>query len=157
MRILAKPAAVAAALTLGIAPAALASSPGTHGRSQSAPGHTRSQQTSSTDTTSTATTPTPANNGKAYGRLCQGESKKHVAGQKGTPFSNCVTDMAHLAHSSTSTPTSQGSGTGKSNPARACANESKKHVAGQKGTPFSQCVSAAAKLLGAHATTSSGS
>jgi hypothetical protein len=74
--------------------------------------------------------------------LCQGESKKHVAGQKGTPFSNCVTDMAHLAKSSQSGNSSQ------TNPAKACANESKKHVAGQKGTPFSQCVSAAAKLLG---------
>ena len=26
---------------------------------------------------------------KAYGKFCQGESKKHVAGQKGTPFSQC--------------------------------------------------------------------
>jgi hypothetical protein len=86
--------------------------------------------------------PSSSNNGKAFGRLCQGESKNHVAGQKGTPFSNCVTDMAHLAHSS------QGSNRGQTNPARACANESKKHVAGQKGTPFSQCMSAAAKLRG---------
>ncbi|HEY5189448.1 MAG TPA: hypothetical protein VII87_10470 [Solirubrobacteraceae bacterium] len=26
----------------------------------------------------------------AYGKDCQSESKKHVAGQKGTPFSECV-------------------------------------------------------------------
>jgi hypothetical protein len=73
---------------------------------------------------------------KAYGRFCQGESKKHVAGQKGTPFRQCVTAMAKLA-------------TGKtSNPARACAKLSHKHVAGMKRTPYSQCVVAAAKLRG---------
>jgi hypothetical protein len=71
---------------------------------------------------------------KAYGVYCKGESKKHVDGQKGTPFSQCVTAMAKLA-------------TGKTSSARrACKGESKKHVSGQKGTPFSQCVSAAAKL-----------
>src|SRR6185437_2602895 len=151
MRIPAKLTAATAAITLGLTSAALASDPGTHGRSQSAPGHNRSQATSSTGTTTGASsTPTPTNNGKAFGRLCQGESKKHVAGQKGTPFSKCVTDMAHLAQSSQSGGTSQTTTGSQSttNPARACANESKKHVAGQKGTPFSQCVSAAAKLLG---------
>ena len=71
---------------------------------------------------------------KAYGFYCQGESKKHVDGQKGTPFSQCVTAMAKLANGNTNSP------------AKACAGESKKHVDGQKGTPFSQCVSAAAKL-----------
>ena len=72
---------------------------------------------------------------KAYGRLCQGQSKKHVAGTPGTPFSKCVTDMAKVANGSAT------------NPRTACKNESKKHVAGQHGTPFSQCVSGAAKLL----------
>jgi hypothetical protein len=71
---------------------------------------------------------------KAYGRYCQGESKKHVDGQKGTPFSQCVTAMAKLANGNTD------------NPAKACKGESKKHVDGEKGTPYSQCVSAAAKL-----------
>jgi hypothetical protein len=71
---------------------------------------------------------------KAYGRLCQKESKKHVAGQKGTPFSQCVTAMARLATHETD------------NPAKACATLSKKHVAGQSGTPYSKCVAAAAKL-----------
>ena len=28
--------------------------------------------------------------GNAYGKLCQDQSKKHVKGEKGTPFSNCV-------------------------------------------------------------------
>ena len=152
MRLPVKLTAATAAVTLGLASAALASGPGTHGRSQSAPGHNRS--TSTTTTTGTSSTPSPTNNGKAYGRLCQGESKKHVAGQKGTPFSKCVTDMAHMAkslqssNSSQSGNSSQNGSRGQTNPARVCANESKKHVAGQKGTPFSQCVSAAAKLRG---------
>lgn len=77
--------------------------------------------------------PLPAK-AKAYGVYCNKESKQHVAGQPGTPFSKCVTAMAKLTSNDTS------------NPAHACAAESKKHVAGQPGTPFSKCVSAAAKL-----------
>jgi hypothetical protein len=77
----------------------------------------------------------PPREAKAYGRYCQNQSKKHVAGQKGTPFSQCVTAMAKLA-------------TGKTNsPKTACAPMSKKHVAGEKGTPYSRCVAAGAKLL----------
>lgn len=72
---------------------------------------------------------------KAYGKYCQTESKKHVAGTPGTPFSACVTAMAKVSNGSTH------------NPRTACKAESKKHVAGQHGTPFSQCVSGAAKLL----------
>jgi hypothetical protein len=71
---------------------------------------------------------------KSFGFYCQNESKKHVDGQKGTPFSQCVHAMAQLANGSTD------------NPSKACAGESKKHVEGEKGTPFSRCVSAAAKL-----------
>jgi len=84
---------------------------------------------------------TPAGNqykqptGHAYGFYCQNQSKLHVAGTPGTPFSACVTAMAKLAH-----------GTTKS-PKVACAAESKKHVAGKPGTPFSLCVSAGAQLL----------
>jgi hypothetical protein len=72
---------------------------------------------------------------KAYGKLCQDQSKKHVAGTPGTPFSKCVTDMAKLASGKTD------------NPRVACKDESKKHVAGTPGTPFSNCVKAGAKLL----------
>ena len=72
---------------------------------------------------------------KAYGRYCKGQSKKHVKGEKGTPFSKCVTAMAKLANGSTK------------NPRTACKSESKKHVKGEKGTPFSKCVSGGAKLL----------
>jgi hypothetical protein len=34
--------------------------------------------------------------GKAYGKYCSTESKKHVDGQKGTPFSKCVSAAARL-------------------------------------------------------------
>jgi RNA polymerase sigma factor (sigma-70 family) len=39
----------------------------------------------------------PAAKAKAYGVHCQGESKKHVAGQKGTPYSQCIKAAAKLA------------------------------------------------------------
>jgi hypothetical protein len=90
-----------------------------------------------TQTPTTETPPGPSasadTKAKAYGKHCQGQSKKHVAGQKGTPFSQCVTAMAKVATSQT-------------NPTTACKTLSKKHVAGQKGTPYSRCVVAAAKL-----------
>src|SRR5437868_2833401 len=94
----------------------------THGNSHSTPGPSASLEAKA----------------KAYGKVCDKESKKHVAGQKGTPFSQCVTAMAKLATGATKSP------------AKACAGMSKKHVAGQKGTPYSQCVVAAAKLKGAN-------
>jgi hypothetical protein len=75
-------------------------------------------------------------NAKAFGKLCSTESKRHVAGQKGTPFTQCIAAMKKAA-------------SGKANsPGQACKGMSKKHVAGMKGTPFSQCVVAAAHLLG---------
>jgi hypothetical protein len=77
--------------------------------------------------------PLPAK-AKAYGHYCQNQSKKHVAGQKGTPFSQCVTAMAKLASGQTNSPKA------------ACSALSKKHVAGEKGTPYSRCVAAGAKL-----------
>jgi hypothetical protein len=72
--------------------------------------------------------------GHAYGFYCQNQSKVHVAGTPGTPFSTCVTAMAKLAAGTAPTPKA------------ACATESKKHVAGKPGTPFSLCVSAGAQL-----------
>jgi hypothetical protein len=71
---------------------------------------------------------------KAYGVHCRGFSKKHVKGQKGTPFSNCVTAMAKAA--------TVPSRTAKA----ACKGFSKTHVKGQKGTEFSRCVVAAAQV-----------
>jgi hypothetical protein len=73
--------------------------------------------------------------GHAYGYYCQTESKTHVAGTPGTPFSKCVTAMTKLAGGATSSPKT------------ACAAESRKHVAGKTGTPYSLCVSGGAKLL----------
>jgi hypothetical protein len=73
--------------------------------------------------------------GHAYGFYCQNQSKTHVAGTPGTPFSACVTAMAKLASGATTSPKA------------ACANESKKHVAGKPGTPYSLCVVAGAQLL----------
>jgi hypothetical protein len=141
-------AMVTATVALGASPAlALAD----HGNSANAPAGV------STTVTAPPTTTPPVNHGTAhkqstpgpsaslptrahaYGRLCQGQSKTHVAGTPGTPFSKCVTDMAKLANGSTS------------NPRTACKDESKKHVAGTPGTPFSKCVSGAAKLLQAKA------
>ncbi len=71
---------------------------------------------------------------KAYGVYCRGFSKKHVQGQKGTPFSNCVTAMAKAATVSSTTAKS------------ACKGFPKTHVKGQTGTEFSRCVVAAAKV-----------
>ncbi len=71
---------------------------------------------------------------KAYGVYCKGESRKHVAGEKGTPFSQCVTAMAKAAENE------------KLTARQACKGLSKKHVKGEKGTAFSRCVTAAAKL-----------
>jgi hypothetical protein len=71
---------------------------------------------------------------KAYGRYCQGESKKHVKGEKGTAFSRCVTAMARAANND------------NLSPGQACKGTSRKHVKGEKGTPFSRCVKAAAQL-----------
>lgn len=115
MSITSKLAVVAATLALGALPAVAVGATGAH------PNHS-----------GTHTTPSKA---KAYGKFCQGESKQHVAGMPGTPFSDCVNDMAKLANGSVT------------NPAKACKNESKKHVAGQRGTPYSVCVSGAKKLL----------
>jgi hypothetical protein len=33
---------------------------------------------------------------EAYGVYCRGESKQHIKGEKGTPFSQCVTAAAKL-------------------------------------------------------------
>jgi hypothetical protein len=92
------------------------------------PGHGAAGATGATGATGAAP------HGKAYGWYCRNESKKHVPGQKGTPFSQCVTAMAKLKNGKSSSP------------AAACANLSKTHTPGQPGTPYSRCVSAGAKL-----------
>ena len=77
----------------------------------------------------------------AYGKFCQTQSKKHVAGQKGTPFSQCVTALAKADKNDAITAR------------EACKALSKKHVAGQKGTPFSKCVVGVAQLRKSQAPT----
>ncbi len=72
---------------------------------------------------------------RAYGVSCRDQSKKHVAGQPGTPFSRCVAAMAKLASGKTASPQA------------ACASLSRRHAPGERGTPFSRCVAAGAKLL----------
>jgi hypothetical protein len=71
---------------------------------------------------------------KAYGVYCKNQSKKHVNGEKGTPFSQCVNAMAKAANNE------------KLAPGKACKGMSKKHVKGQQGTEFSRCVKGVAKL-----------
>ena len=133
-------ATTAAVLALLAGPGLAAGDPpagspsGDHSQAGSHPAVTApSAATPSAETPPPGPNASPATKAKAYGKHCQGQSKKHVAGQKGTPFSQCVTAMAKVA-------------TGKANPTTACKTLSKKHVAGQKGTPYSRCVVAAAKL-----------
>jgi hypothetical protein len=133
-----KLAIIPAVLALGAAPALALADPPSHPSGPPA-----------SVTTGKPTTPGPKaslpTKAKAYGTYCKAESKKHVSGMKGTPFSQCVTAMAKLA-------------TGTTSSARtACKAESKKHVSGEKGTPFSRCVSAAAKLKADQADDSSAS
>ena len=134
MKLQIKIAAVLGALTLAVAPAmAIASQPTNPGQ-----GHGQSKGPQYTPQTPAPVTPGPSaglpEKAKAYGVYCQGWSKKHVAGQKGTPFSQCVTAMAKAASEDALTP------------GQACKGISHKHVKGEKGTPFSRCVVAAAKL-----------
>ena len=134
MRFSTKTIALTAVLALSAVPAfALPAQVPSNQGTQHAPANPGSQSTT------TPVTPGPNASakakGKAYGTYCATQSKKHVAGQKGTPFSQCVTAMAKLASGKTTNPTT------------ACKTLSKKHVAGEHGTPFSRCVSAAAKLL----------
>jgi hypothetical protein len=130
MKLHSKIAVLPAVLALAVAPAAAMGAPAhPTGKPADTPGPH-------------ATLPAKA---KAYGRYCKTESKTHTAGQKGTPFSQCVTAMAKLASGKTDSPRA------------ACSAESKQHVKGEKGTPFSRCVSGAAKLKADEADQADGS
>jgi len=124
-----KIAVVIGSLALAVAPAAALASQPTNPGKGNGPKYTPAPEPG---------TPGPdaglPEKAKAYGVYCQGESKKHVKGEKGTPFSQCVTAMAKAANNA------------KLPPGKACKGMSKKHVKGEKGTPFSRCVKAAAKL-----------
>jgi hypothetical protein len=80
----------------------------------------------------TKTSPPP--HAKAYGFHCKGFSKKHVKGQKGTPFSRCVKAMTRAGNNESMAP------------GQACKGFSKKHVKGAKGTPFSRCVKSVVQM-----------
>lgn len=123
MKLQVKIALVTGALALALSPAALAA-----GRPESVPhGNHSSHATPGPH----ASLPQKA---RAYGWACRTESRKHVKGERGTPFSRCVTQLAKAA-------THPNMGV-----AQVCKGESRKHVKGEKGTPFSRCVRAAAKL-----------
>jgi hypothetical protein len=132
MKLQTKVAAVLAALALAAVPAAVgASPPADHGNGNgNGPEYNPAPEKPETPGPH-ASLPEKA---KAYGVYCRGESKKHVKGEKGTPFSQCVNAMAKAANNDQLTP------------GKACKTMSKKHVKGEKGTPFSRCVNAAAKL-----------
>ena len=137
MKLQLKIALVVGALALSAAPALA------HGQPEGVPlAHSNGQEKGNGNgpdyTPATPKTPGPKaglpEKAKAYGRYCNDQSRKHVKGEKGTPFSQCVTAMAKAAHNE------------KLSPGQACKGMSKKHAKGEKGTPFSRCVTAAAKL-----------
>jgi hypothetical protein len=140
-----KLAALAALFALAVVPAVAAgppsetpnreNNPGAEHRPSDNPPANRGAEDNPVTPGPTAGPPAEA---KAYGRRCQGQSKKRsdaAEGTKGTPFSQCVTAMAKLATGATASPR------------QACKELSKKRVEGEKGTPFSRCVVQGAKLL----------
>ena len=72
--------------------------------------------------------------GHAYGYHCRGFSKKHVKGQKGTPYSQCVHALKVADHSDTTTAKKA------CKALKTAANKHKAH--GDKGTAFSRCIKA---------------
>jgi hypothetical protein len=129
MRITSFIAAGAAAALFMTPAAALADGPKTEH-----PGKGHAKREARAQSPAKAQAQTPNANARAYGRYCQGQSKRHVKGQQGTPFSQCVRAMAKIASGKATSPKA------------ACKKLSKKHVKGKKGTPFSRCVKAARKL-----------
>lgn len=76
----------------------------------------------------------PPEHAQALGKRCQGKSKKHVKGEKGTEFSRCVKALKKAANNPNMPP------------GQVCKNESKEHVKGERGTAFSRCVRLVAHL-----------
>lgn len=140
MRTRLKIALVLGALALAALPAmALATKPaepgGDRGKSAAAHGQDKSPHYDPAPTPPGPKAGLPEK-ARAYGRVCQaqGFGKKHVKGEKGTPFSRCVTAMAKAATNE------------KMTAKRACKGLGRKHVKGEKGTPFSRCVVAANRV-----------
>jgi hypothetical protein len=131
-------AGIVGALALSASPAlALNSNAPDNSGTAHAPATTPATPPSNPGTANKPATPGPNASlpakAKAYGKYCQGTSKKHVAGTPGTPFSACVTALAKVAHDQAGART-------------ACKSESKKKAAGADRSAFSICVSGAAKL-----------
>jgi hypothetical protein len=95
--------------------------------------HKQAAQTHTTKTNTPGPKASLPSKAKAYGRYCQGTSKLHTAGTPGTPFSQCVTAMAKVAHNQASAK-------------KACSTLSHKKAKGAKRSDFSTCVNGAAKL-----------
>jgi hypothetical protein len=129
MKLHLKIAMVVGALALAVAPAmALGDSTHSQGKGQgNGPTYAPGQENPGPNAS-------PPEKAKAYGVYCKGFSKKHVKGQKGTPFSQCVNAMAKAAHDE------------RLSAKQACKGLSKHEPGGEKGTPFSRCVKAAAQL-----------
>jgi hypothetical protein len=125
-------AATLAALVLAAVPATVvANPPADHGQSNgNGPEYSPAPEKPKTP----GSGPSLPEKAKAYGVYCKDQSKKHVAGEKGTPFSQCVNAMAKAANNE------------KLAPGKACKGMSKKHVKGEKGTEFSRCINGVAKL-----------
>lgn len=69
------------------------------------------------------------------GYYCKGELKRHVRGQKRTPFSQCVTAMGKLSKGSSSSA------------AAACRGLPRRRVSGARSTPYALCVAGGKSLL----------
>jgi hypothetical protein len=134
MKLQTKVVAALAALVLAAVPATVvANPPAGHGN-----GHGKGNGPEYNPAPEKPETPgpnaSPPEKAKAYGVYCKDQGKKHVKGEKGTPFSQCVNARAKAANNE------------RLAPGKACKGMSKKHVKGEKGTPFSQCVNGVAKM-----------
>jgi len=76
--------------------------------------------------------------GKAYGRYCRGQSRKHVKGKKGTAFSRCVKAMARADRNR------------RLSARQACRALSKERVEGGKLTSFGRCVKGVQRMRSAN-------
>ena len=138
MKLQTKVAATLAALVLAAVPATVAANPPAGHGNGNGNGNGPEYNPASEKPATPGTGAGMPEKAKAYGVYCQGQSKKHVDGEKGTPFSQCVNAMAKAANNE------------KVTPGKACKGMSKKHVKGQKGTAFSRCVNGVAKMRKAH-------
>lgn len=128
MKLHLKPALLIAALALALVPAGATAAPSYQ------PEHPKGPKYGTEWPKYPPTPISPPAHAKAYGKRCQGQSKKHVQGEQGTAFSRCVKAMARADRDPNLTAR------------KACKALSKKHVKGQQGTPFSRCVKGVAQM-----------